>query len=125
MSESTLSSSITTARKAIGDSREAQRFIRTIARKGFRFVGEVIENRADLPRLETPSAHPDFKPGLVLPDKPSIAVLPFKNFSNDAAQEYFVDGVAEDLTTALSQFGQLCRCPGRVTGLEPGTFAGS
>ena len=43
----------------------------------------------------------------MLPDKPSIAVLAFKNLSNDVAQDYFVDGVVEDITTALAQFSQL------------------
>ena len=44
---------------------------------------------------------------LPLPDKPSIAVLPFDNMSGDPEQEYFSDGISEDLTTALSQFGGL------------------
>ena len=48
VSESTLSSSIATARKTVGDSHEAQRFIRTVPRKGFRFVGEVIQRTANL-----------------------------------------------------------------------------
>src|SRR5208337_2825172 len=42
-------------------------------------------------------------PRLALPDKPSIAVLPFQNMSGDAEQEYFVDGMAEDIITALSR----------------------
>ena len=46
-------------------------------------------------------------PPLALPDKPSIAVLPFTNMSGDADQEYFSDGITEDLTTALSQFDWL------------------
>jgi TolB-like protein len=44
---------------------------------------------------------------LPLPDKPSIAVLPFQNMSGDAEQEYFVDGLVEDMTTALSRFKSL------------------
>src|SRR5262249_22202395 len=44
---------------------------------------------------------------LPLPDKPSIAVLPFQNMSGDPAQEYFADGIAEEITTALSRFRQL------------------
>ena len=44
---------------------------------------------------------------LPLPDKPSIAVLPFQNMSSDAEQEYFADGVVEELITALSRFRQL------------------
>ena len=43
------------------------------------------------------------RPALPLPDKPSIAVLPFQNMSGDAEQEYFVDGMAEDIITALSR----------------------
>ncbi|OAF16319.1 adenylate/guanylate cyclase domain-containing protein [Bradyrhizobium neotropicale] len=42
-----------------------------------------------------------------LPDKPSIAVLPFQNMSGDPQQEYFADGVVEDITTALSRFKSL------------------
>jgi adenylate cyclase len=48
----------------------------------------------------------DAKP-LPLPDKPSIAVLPFQNMSGDPEQEYFADGMAEDITTALSRFKSL------------------
>jgi TolB-like protein/class 3 adenylate cyclase/Tfp pilus assembly protein PilF len=46
-------------------------------------------------------------PGLSLPDKPSIAVLPFQNMSGDPEQEYFADGIVEDIITALSRFRQL------------------
>jgi adenylate cyclase len=46
-------------------------------------------------------------PGLALPDKPSIAVLPFQNMSGDPEQEYFADGLVEDITTALSRFKSL------------------
>jgi TolB-like protein/class 3 adenylate cyclase/tetratricopeptide (TPR) repeat protein len=44
---------------------------------------------------------------LALPDRPSIAVLPFQNMSGDAEQEYFADGIAEDIITALSRFKSL------------------
>jgi adenylate cyclase len=47
------------------------------------------------------------KPMLALPDKPSIAVLPFQNMSGDPEQEYFADGVVEEIITALSRFPQL------------------
>jgi TolB-like protein len=44
------------------------------------------------------------RPTLALPDRPSIVVLPFQNLSSDPEQEYFADGVVEDITMALSRF---------------------
>ena len=49
----------------------------------------------------------EMAPALALPDKPSIAVLPFQNMSGDPEQEYFVDGLVEDIITALSRFKSL------------------
>src|SRR5690606_3469875 len=98
VSESTITSHINAARTAIGDDGQAQRLIRTVPRKGFRFVGEVTDAEpAHRDADETPSARAH-----ALPDKPSIAVLPFVNLSGDPEQDYFADGVVEDVTTALS-----------------------
>jgi TolB-like protein len=47
------------------------------------------------------------RPTLAMPDKPSIAVLPFQNLSTDPEQEYFADGIVEDITMALSRFSEL------------------
>jgi len=61
-------------------------------------------------RLDTPmesKAVPASGLSLPLPDKPSIAVLPFINMSGDPEQEYFVDGMVDDITTSLSRFDQL------------------
>jgi adenylate cyclase len=56
----------------------------------------------------TPKATPSVgAPLLALPDKPSIAVLPFANMSNDPEQEFFADGIAEDIITALSRYPSL------------------
>src|SRR5262249_53231715 len=52
-------------------------------------------------------AGPSPPPALALPDKPSIAVLPFQNMSGDPEQEYFADGIVEEIITALSRFRQL------------------
>jgi TolB-like protein/Tfp pilus assembly protein PilF len=112
VSESTLTSRITSARHAIGDSGEDQRLIRTIARKGLRFVGEVQEIQSSgganvaspSPQVDRKTAPPD-TPSLAppqLPGKPSIAVLPFTNMSGDPEQEYFSEGITEDIITALS-----------------------
>jgi TolB-like protein len=101
VSESVLTTRINAARSAIGDSGKDQRFIRTLPRKGVRFVGEVREAR------RTPSPQEAPAPGLTLPDRPSIAVLPFANMSGEAEQEYFADGVVEDIITALSRMSWL------------------
>jgi adenylate cyclase len=53
------------------------------------------------------SSHPEALKPLPLPDKPSIAVLPFQNMSADPEQEYFSDGIVEDIITALSRFKSL------------------
>src|SRR5437870_4122708 len=55
------------------------------------------------PAGETPAVQPGAPPALPLPDKPSIAVLPFANMSGDPEQEYFADGMVEEIITALSQ----------------------
>jgi TolB-like protein/Flp pilus assembly protein TadD len=97
VSESTLTSRINAARRAVGDSGERQDVIRTIMRKGVRFVGEVVER----PPPVAPAAPP--RPPLALPDRPSIAVLPFTNMSGDPEQDYFVDGISEEIIIALSR----------------------
>ena len=109
VSESTLTSHINAARKAVGDSGEAQSLIRTVARKGFRFVGAVTEEppagAGSTPKAALAPAPDQTRspPALPLPDKPSIAVLPFQNLSGDPEQEYFADGMVEDIITALSR----------------------
>jgi adenylate cyclase len=55
-------------------------------------------------RMETDSAVPKLSGRLELPDKPSVAVLPFNNMSGDPEQNYFADGISEDITTELSRF---------------------
>jgi hypothetical protein len=92
VSESTLTSRINAARKAIGDTGEVQRLIRTVPRKGLRFVGDIATDH----RVETPTSSPTR-------DLPSIAVLRFANLSDDPEQEYFADGIVEEIVTGLSR----------------------
>src|SRR6476660_3006728 len=112
VSDSTLTSRINAARKVVGDSGKEQRLIRTVARKGMRFVGDV-RTQPDRPEpAVVMNSLPDATDGptraaLQLPDRPAIAVLPFINMSGDLEQEYFSDGITEDIITDLSKFSQL------------------
>ena len=107
VSDSTLTSRINAARKAVGDSGEDQKLIRTVVRKGLRFVGTVHakSNGAEPAHAAGPldDVREQSRAGLPLPDRPAIAVLPFINRGGDAEQEYFSDGISEDIITALSK----------------------
>jgi len=89
--ESNLSVQISALRRILDQGRRQGSCIQTIPNRGYRFVAPV--RRSSL-------AGPD-QPASPLRDKPSIAVLPFQNLSGDPDQEYFVDGMVEEITTAL------------------------
>jgi TolB-like protein len=107
VSDSTLTSRINAARRAIGDSGEDQKLIRTVPRRGLRFVGDVhtrLEGEGDRTNAAAPiESTARQRANLSLPDRPAIAVLPFVNIGGDPEQEYFSDGISEDLITALSK----------------------
>ncbi|HSZ75469.1 MAG TPA: winged helix-turn-helix domain-containing tetratricopeptide repeat protein, partial [Rhizomicrobium sp.] len=103
VSDSTLTSRINAARTAIGDSGQDQKLIRTFARKGLRFIGDVRANGEALSSSMAESVLEQSRAGLPLPERPAIAVLPFANMSGDPEQEYFSDGISEDIITALSK----------------------
>ena len=95
VSDSTLASRLNAVRKAVGDSGDAQRTIRTMPRKGVRFIGAV--HTATDPNGEP--AHAAVPPS----DRPAIAVLPFVNMSGDPAHDHYCDGMSEDIIIALSR----------------------
>jgi len=97
ISESALFNRINAARSAIGDTGERQALIKTLPRRGLRFVGAVQEEEF------SPAVAGRDKPPPALADRPSIAVLPFVNLSGDPEQDYFIDGIVEDIITALSR----------------------
>ena len=96
VSDSAISTRIKDARAVLGDDGATQRFIRTIPKRGFRFEAE----------LSTPMA-PVAPPLPTRSSKPSIAVLPFRNLSQDPEQGYFSDGITDDIITDLSRFREL------------------
>src|SRR6266853_5374406 len=73
-------------REALGDSAETPRFVETLSRRGYRFVGKI---ECDAPQMR------------------SLAVLPLENLSRDPEQEYFAEGLTEALITALAKIGEL------------------
>jgi TolB-like protein len=96
VSESALSTRLKAERSVVGDNGEEQRLIKTFPRRGVRFVADV---RMD----QRPGASDAVKPPGVPADRASIAVIPFANLSSDPEQDYFTDGIVEDIITALSR----------------------
>ena len=106
VSDSTLASRIKSARRAIGDDGEQQKFIRTVHGRGVRFIGDVrlepppITERANDASREAQIASPTYR----AQSRVVIAVLPFANIGGDAGQNYFADGLTQDIITDLGRF---------------------
>jgi TolB-like protein/Flp pilus assembly protein TadD len=99
VSEATLSSRIKAARQAVGDSGRAQQVIRTVHGRGFRFVAPVETAESAAAEPQTAEAE-----GLRDDERPSIAVLPFENLSGSPDEEYFADGISDEITLLLSRY---------------------
>ena len=91
--EGNLTVQVATLRKLLGSSSEGKDWITTVPRVGYRFTGAVEA----LPEAGSPKERSGVQPG------PSIGVLPFANLSEDSEQQYFADGLAEDIITRLSR----------------------
>jgi TolB-like protein/Tfp pilus assembly protein PilF len=102
VSDGTVISRTYAARKVIGDTGQDQRLIRTMPRKGLRFVGDVRTRTGDAEAAAAaPATENITRPALPVLDRPAIAVLPFTNMSGDPEQGYFSDGITEDIISAL------------------------
>lgn len=109
VSDSTLSSRINAARKALGDSGREQNMIRTYPRRGVRFVGQVREEGPAIVELAAAAQTPADSPAgsaatdaALFAKKPVLVVLPFKSMSEDPEQEHLAEGITEDIVTSLS-----------------------
>jgi len=107
VTDGSLTHCVSEIRQAIGDS--SQTIIATVPRRGYRFAAAVSRiapsAAAAAPKAECPSGpSPRLQSSL---DQPSVAVLPFANLSGDPQQDYFSDGITEDITTELSRFSEL------------------
>ena len=106
VSDAALTTRINAVRRAVGDNGIAQRLIRTLRRKGFRFIGEVSEAGATQQPFE-PEALSPTEIGVLDPvfaEKASVAVIPFFIFGGGLGERSFADGLTEDVVTALSRF---------------------
>ena len=134
VSDVTLSSRINALRRALGDDGKRQDIIKTVQRRGFRFLADVETGSTGIKATKHFGGRrpmfvvaaggavallfalgwlwmvdwDPFKRGSDMssaPDKPTIAVVPFENRSGDPGQDYFADGLSEDILTELSRFG--------------------
>jgi adenylate cyclase len=108
VSESALTQALRKARAMVGDDGEHQAVIRTVQRRGFRFVAALEDDPAPAPAAapQSPPATPAPAPPAATPAAGTVAVLPFTDMSAARDQEYFCDGMAEEVINALARAGQ-------------------
>ena len=97
VADNNLTVQIAALRRVLGEEDGGASWIETLPRRGYRYIGPVVA-MDNLPAVATPWTSP-----LALPNKPSVAVLPFSNLSGDLEQEYFADGMVEDIIAGLSR----------------------
>lgn len=100
--DSNLTVQVAAVRRVLDELAGAAAWIETLPRRGYRYVGPAIVAARPDPATGLPAP-----PALGLPDKPSVAVLPFSNLSGDPEQDYFTDGMVDDIITGLSRINWL------------------
>lgn len=106
VAEAAVSTCLKGARRAVGDDGKAQRLIRTVRGRGFRFVGRLAAGTPAPNAALTGGGERSLATSPAAPDRPVVAVLPFENLSAEA-EAYFADGVSEDIITNLTRFRDL------------------
>lgn len=85
-------------RRVLAETNDAEGWIETLPRRGYRYVGPAVSiGEAEVATAARWTSAP------ALPDKPSLAVLPFSNLSDDPEQAYFADGMVDDIITGLAR----------------------
>jgi TolB-like protein/Tfp pilus assembly protein PilF len=113
VSDAALTSCIQELRQALRDDFQRPRYIETVYRRGYRFLPSITTQPVSSSKFKVSSSDTQDsaltaqEAQLPLPDKPSLAVMPFTNMSSDPEQEYFSDGLTDDLITDLSQLSGL------------------
>jgi TolB-like protein len=98
VADNNLTVQIAALRRVLAEAANAESWIETLPRRGYRYVGPALAT--NVPDAST-AAQAASAP--TLPDKPSVAVLPFSNLSGDPQQEYFADGMVDDIITGLAR----------------------
>lgn len=101
VADNNLTVQIAALRRVLAEGADTESWIETLPRRGYRYVGPAVA-----------TSRPDAVPSRVtsaptLPEKPSVAVLPFANLSGDPEQEYFADGMVDDIITGLARINWL------------------
>ncbi|MGE5358910.1 MAG: winged helix-turn-helix domain-containing tetratricopeptide repeat protein [Bacteroidales bacterium] len=104
VSEAVLTHCIAEVRQALSDERGRPRFVKTMSRHGYKFIAPVEIGEAAEPADQSRETYATAAP---LPAPSTIVVLPFTNMSADAGNEYFCDGLSEELINGLTRIGSL------------------
>jgi TolB-like protein len=98
VADNNLTVQIAALRRVLAEAADAESWIETMPRRGYRYVGPaVFTDVPDAPAMARAESAP------ILPENPSVAVLPFSNLSGDPEQEYFADGIVDDIITGLAR----------------------
>jgi TolB-like protein len=102
VADNNLTVQIAALRRVLADAANAEGWIETLPRRGYRYVGPAVSiNGPETSPLARAASAP------TLPDRPSLAVLPFSNLSGDPEQDYFADGMVDDIITGLARINWL------------------
>lgn len=101
VADNNLTVQIAALRRVLAEGADAESWIETLPRRGYRYVGPAVAAIG----LDAAAARAASAP--TLPDKPSVAVLPFSNLSDDPEQQYFADGIVDDIITGLARINWL------------------